>query len=145
MNSVRYTYSAALAATLRTTAAAYGYTLSTGATLALLTEMSGKPDVGRLFLFAGGGVLAFAVLEGFLAALGASQADFPAQAFPFAGVLNAASAAAALGIATLVTHFIKSSLAWFVAPIGTTAIYMLVVALQVTAVAAGQKRGSGAA
>jgi hypothetical protein len=100
MSSMRSTYGAALQVTMRNTAAAYGYTLSTAATLSLLTEMSGKSDAGRLFLFAAGGVLSFALLEAFLA--------------------------------------------WFLAPLGTTAIYMLVVAAQVTAVAAGQRRASGA-
>lgn len=143
MSSMRRTYGAALQVTLRNTAAAYGYTLSTAATLSLLTEMSGKSDAQRLFLFAAGGVLAFALLEGFLAALGPSAAEPPEQAVPFAGALNAASVAAALGMAILVAHFVRSSLAWFLAPLGTTAIYMLVVAAQVTAVAAGQRRGSG--
>jgi hypothetical protein len=140
---MRGTYGAALQVTLRNTAAAYGYTLSTAATLSLLTEMSGKSDAQRLFLFAVGGILAFALLEGFLAALGPSAAEPPEQAVPFAGALNAASVAAALGMAILVAHFVRSSLAWFLAPLGTTAIYMLVVAAQVTAVAAGQRRGWG--
>ena len=144
MSSMRRTYGAALQVTMRNTAAAYGYTLSTAATLSLLTEMSGKSDPGRLFLFAAGGVLAFALLEAFLAALGSSAAEPPEQAVPFAGALNAASVGAALGLATLVAHFVRSSLAWFLAPLGTTAIYMLVVAAQVTAVAAGQRRASGA-
>jgi hypothetical protein len=140
---MRGTYGAALQVTLRNTAAAYGYTLSTAATLSLLMEMSGKSDAQRLFLFAAGGILAFALLEGFLAALGPSAAEPPEQAVPFAGALNAASVAAALGMAILVAHFVRSSLAWFLAPLGTTAIYMLVVAAQVTAVAAGQRRGWG--
>jgi hypothetical protein len=143
MSSIRRTYGAALQVTLRNTAAAYGYTLSTAATVSLLTERLGTPGAGRLFLFAAGGILAFALLEGFLAALGSSAAEAPEQAVPFAGALNAASVAAALGMAILVAHFIRSSLAWFLAPLGTTAIYMLVVAVQVTAVAASQRRGSG--
>jgi hypothetical protein len=143
MTSMRRTYGAALQVTMRNTAAAYGYTLSMGATLSLLTEVSGKPDAGRLFLFAFGGVLAFALLEAFLAALGSTAAGSPEQAFPYAGALNAVSVAAALGMAILIVHFVRSPLAWFLAPLGTTAVYMLVVAGQVTAVAAGLRRSSG--
>ena len=143
LSSMRRTYGAALQVTMRNTAAAYGYTLSTAATLSLLTEMSGKPDVGRLFLFALGGIVAFALLEAVLASLGSPTAEAPEQAVPFAGALNAASVAAALGTAILVAHFVRSSVAWFLAPLGTTSIYMLVVAAQVTAVAAAQQRGSG--
>jgi hypothetical protein len=141
MNSMRHPYGAALRVTMRNTAAAYGYTLSTAATLNLLTEMAGKPDARRLFLFAIGGVIAFVLLEAVLAALG-SAAESPEQAFPFAGALNVASVAAAFGMATLIVHFVRSSLAWFLAPMGTTAVYMLVVAVQVTAVAAAKRRSS---
>jgi hypothetical protein len=140
MSSMRSTYGAALQVTMRNTAAAYGYTLSAGATLSLLTELSGKPDAGRLFLFALGGVLAFALLEAVLAALGSPASDAPEQAFPYAGALNVVSVAGALGMAVLITHVVRSSLAWFLAPLSTTTIYMLVVAAQVTAVAAGQRR-----
>jgi hypothetical protein len=141
---MRHTYGAALRVTMRNTAAAYGYTLSTATTLSLLTQMEGKPEAGRLFLFALGGVIAFVLLEAVLAALG-SAAKPPEQPFPFAGALNVASVAAAFGMATVVTHLVRSSLAWFLAPMGTTAVYMLVVAVQVTTVAAGQRgRSSGA-
>lgn len=143
MSCMRGTYGAALRVTLRNTAAAYGYTLSTAATLGVLTEMAGKPDVGRLFLFAIGGVTAFVLLEVLLlAALRTPAPQPPEQAFPFAGALNAASVCAALGMATLVAHFVRSPLAWFLAQMSTTAIYMLVVALEVTIVAAVLRRSS---
>jgi hypothetical protein len=144
MSSTRDTYGAALRVTLRNTAAAYGYTLSTSATIGVLTEMTGKPDVGKLFLFAVGGVVAFVLLEGLLAALGRPVPQPVEHAFPFAGALNVASVCAALGIATLIAHFVRSSLAWFIAQMGTTVIYMLVVAVEVTVVAAIQGRASGA-
>ena len=142
MDSMRGTYGAALRVTMRNTAAAYGYTLSTAATLSLLTERAGKPNAGRLFLFALGGVIAFVLLEAVLATL-RSAAESPDQAFPFAGAFNVASVAAAFGMAILVVHFVRSSLAWFLAPMGTTAVYMLVVASQVTAVVAAKRRSSG--
>ena len=111
MSSLRGSYGAALRVTMRNTAAAYGYTLSTAATIAVLGETAGKPDTGRLFLFAFGGVTAFA-----------------------------ASVCAALGMATLIAHLVRSPLAWFLAQLGTTAIYMLVVAVEVTVAAALQRR-----
>jgi hypothetical protein len=142
MSSVRGTYCAALQVTLRNTAAAYGYTLSTAATISVLTEMAGKPDAGRLFLFAVGGVTAFVLLEALLAALGTAAPQPPEHAFPDVGALNAASVCAALGMAILVAHFVRSSLAWFLAQMSTTAIYMLVVAVEVTVVTAVQRRAS---
>jgi hypothetical protein len=142
MSCMRGTYGAALRVTLRNTAAAYGYTLSTAATIGVLTEVAGKPDAGRLFLFAIGGVTAFVLLEALIAGLRTPAPQPPEQAFPFAGVLNAASVCAALGMAVLVAHFVRSPLAWFLAQMSTTAIYMLVVAVEVTVVAAVLRRSS---
>jgi predicted MFS family arabinose efflux permease len=142
MSSLRGTYGAALRVTMRNTAAAYGYTLSTAATVAVLGETAGKPDTGRLFLFALGGVTAFVLLEGVVGALGKPAPQRPDQAaIPFAGALNAASVCAALGMAVLVAHLVRSPIAWFLAQLGTTAIYMLVVAVEVTVAAAVQRRG----
>jgi predicted MFS family arabinose efflux permease len=141
MSSLRGSYGAALRVTMRNTAAAYGYTLSTAATIAVLGETAGKPDTGRLFLFALGGVTAFVLLEGVVGALGKPAPQRPDQAaVPFAGALNAASVCAALGMATLIAHLVRSPLAWFLAQLGTTAIYMLVVAIEVTVAAALQRR-----
>lgn len=129
---------------MRNTAAAYGYTLPTAATVSALTETAGKPDTGKLFLFALGGVVAFVLLEAVAGALGTPGPQPPEQAaIPFAGALNAASVCAALGMAVLVAHLVGSSLAWFLAQLSTTAVYMLVVAVQVTVAAAIQQRAAG--
>ena len=140
MSSTRGTYGAALRVTMRNTAAAYGYTLSTAATIGVLGETTGEPDAGKLFLFAIGGVTAFILLEGIVGALGTPAPQPPEQAIPFAGALNAASVCAALGMATLIAHLVRSPVAWFLAQLCTTAIYMLVVAIQVTVAEAIQRR-----
>src|SRR5258708_677506 len=139
MSSLRGTYGAALRVTMRNTAAAYGYTLSTSATLSLLTEMTGKPDALKLFLFAIGGVIAFVLLEAVFAALRTLSEKPLEHAVPFAGALNAVSVCSALGMAILIVHFVRSALAWFIAQMGTTAIYMLIVAAEITVAAAIQR------
>jgi Na+/phosphate symporter len=144
MSSIRGTYSAALRITMRNTADAYGYALSTAATLSALTEATGKPGTGKLFLFVIGGVIAFVLLEALLAALGTPAPQPPERAIPFAGALNAASVCAALGMAVLIAHLVQSSAAWFLAQLSTTAIYLVVEAVQVTIAAAVQRRGPGA-
>ena len=141
ISSLRGTYGTALRVTVRNTAAAYGYTLSTSATLSLLTEMTGKPDALKLFLFAIGGVIAFVLLEAVLAALRTSAQQQPLEhAIPFAGALNAVSVASALGMAILIVHLVRSALAWFLAQMATTAIYMLVVAVEIVIAAAIERR-----
>jgi hypothetical protein len=47
-------------------------------------------------------------------------------------------------MAVLIVHFVRSSLAWFIAQMGTTAIYMLVVAVELTVAAAVQRHTSSA-
>lgn len=143
MRSVRGTYGAALRITLRNTASAYGYTLATATTIHVLTDVGGKADTEELFLFAVGGVVAFVVLEAILFGLKAPKPQQPLEhAVPFAGALHAASVCLALGVAIVIAHAVRSPLAWFLAQLATTAIYMLVVAVEITVAAAIQRRAS---
>lgn len=128
-------YRAALNLTLRQTAAAYGYTLTIAATVAVLTSVRGKPGEGELFLFVAGGLTAFVALEAMLLLRPSGDAR-PDAAFPFAGALNFLSVMAALGAATGTAHAVHSPLAWLLAPLASTAVYMLLVAVQVAVVAA---------
>lgn len=134
MASPRSAYSAALRLTLRNTAAAYGYALTLAPTMALLGSIHGRPHEAQVFLFAAGGVLAFAALEVAMLAFADRDGDTPEHAFPFAGALNVLSVLAGLGTATGVAHAFSGGFAWFLAPLAATAVYMLVVACQVTLV-----------
>lgn len=127
-------YRAALGATLRSTAAAYGYTLTVGTTLAELTTAHGSPHAADLFLFALGGLVAFAVLELLLRLLPEPAQDSPSQAFPLAGVLNFVAVSGGLGAGLGLSQALSSDAAWPLAGLGATATYMLLVAAQVTLV-----------
>ncbi|MDQ3880171.1 MAG: hypothetical protein M3295_03730 [Chloroflexota bacterium] len=100
-------------------------------TAAELTTVRGKPHAGQLFLFVAGGLTAFAVLEGLLRALRSADEQAPETAFPFTGALNFLSVSAGLGAAIGLAHAIHSTLAWMAAPLAATALYMLVVAVQI--------------
>lgn len=127
-------YSSALRRTLRNTAAAYGYTLTIATTIGTLNSTHGRPDAGDLFLFASGGLAAFALLEGVVSLLPSPGEDRPEQAFPLAGALNFVSVGAALGVAVGAAHAVAGAVAWLLAPGAATAVYMGAVALQVTLV-----------
>lgn len=88
----------------------------------LLTERAGKPDAARLFLFAVGGVIAFVLLEAVCWLPLDPQQSPPTRPFSSPGAFNVALVAAAFGMAALVVHLVRSSLAWFLAPMGTTAV-----------------------
>jgi hypothetical protein len=123
-------YGAALRSTLRATAAAYGYTLTTGATLAALVSTHGAPRTGEAMLFAAGGVLAFAVLEAVTLILHPGDEPAPRPGFRFTGALNFAAVFVALGAASGLAHGVDGSIAWLLAPMASTALYMLGVAAQ---------------
>ena len=125
-------YAGALRETLRATAAAYGYTLSTATTITALSSVHGSPGTADLFLFAAGGLAAFAGLELSLLALGAAphSEGVQRQQFPLAGALDVFAVPAALGSSIGISHALHSDLAWLLAPLAATAVYMLVVAAQ---------------
>ena len=127
-------YPAALRTTLRQTAAAYGYTLSIAASISAMTAIRGTPGEASLFLFAGGALGAFALLEGVLHIARVPPDDSPEVAFPLAGALNFLSVPAAIAAVVGVAHAVDSPLAWLIAGTMATGIYMPVVALQVSAV-----------
>lgn len=128
-------YGSALRQTLRDTAAAYGYTLTIATTSALLVSLEGSPGVGDLFLFGAGGLAAFAALDVFALALPAR--DEPMEAtYAFAGALNRVSMGAGLGAATGMARAVDGSLAWLLAAMAATGVYLAVVALQLTIAAA---------
>lgn len=127
-------YRAGLRTTLRSTAAAYGYTLTIATTAAELTTVRGTPGTGELFLFVAGGLAAFAVLEILLHAVPSADGDAASHAFPFAGALNFVAVAAGLGAAIGVVHAVGAALAWLLSPMAATAVYLLLVAAQVAVI-----------
>ena len=129
------TYPSALRTTLRATAAAYGYTLAIGTTAVATMDAHGSPTTGDLFLFVGGGLAGFAILEMLLQLLGSKDDESPEHTFPFAGALNLLAVSIALAGAVLVVDALDSALVWLLAPMTATILYMLLVAVQVTFVA----------
>lgn len=128
-------YVPALKTTLRQTAAAYGYTLAIGSTTTLLVSTQSWPSSGDVFLFALGGLIAFALLDALLELTHSGGGEGPGVAFPFAGTLNFFSVLAALGLVDALTHAIHTGIVWLLAPALATAVYLAAVAVQVSVVA----------
>jgi hypothetical protein len=125
-------YRAGLGTVLRSTAASYGYTLTTAATVTQLVTVHGAPGIGKLFLFVVGGLIAYAAIEVLLLTIPVAVVGPPGQLVPFAGALNLVSVTAAFGAATVITHALLPWLAWLLSPMAATAVYLLLVAGQVT-------------
>jgi uncharacterized membrane protein YbhN (UPF0104 family) len=137
-------YTAALAQTLRATAAAYGYTLTIASTAAALVASRGQPDAAELYLFTLGGLAGFAVLELLLLRRGGRSSKQVENAYPFAGALNIVSVCAALGVAVLLADGESHLIVWLLAPLAATATYLVVFAAEIALIAMLRERRAGA-
>ena len=125
-------YLSALRTTLRHTAAAYGYALTLASTSALLVSTQSGPSAADVFLFAFGGLVAFALLDA-VVEISRGRGDEEAQvAFAFAGALNFFSVFIALGAVDALAHALHAEVTWLLAPAVATAVYLLVVGVQVS-------------
>jgi hypothetical protein len=135
-------YLSALKATLRRTAAAYGYALTIASASALLVSTQSSPSTADVFLFALGGLAAFTLLDAVLEVSRAAGGEDSTVAFPFAGALNFFSVFGALGLVDALVHAIHAEIVWLLAPALGTGVYLAVVAVQVS-VAERIRHGSG--
>lgn len=137
-------YLSALKTTLRQTAAAYGYALTIASTSALLVSTQNSPPAAAVFLFALGGLASFALLDALLELSREPGDEESDVAFPFAGALNFFSVLAALGLVDALVHAVHAEVVWLLAPALATAVYLAVVAVQVS-VAKRIRRDAGRA
>lgn len=126
----RGTYRAGLAITLRSTAAAYGYTLTIATTVATLIANQGAPTMVELYLFIFGGSLAFAALELALRLVEPAVCEVD-HVYPLAGALNVVSVAGAFSAASAVAHGPDGMLAWLLAPLAASVVYFALIAAEV--------------
>ena len=123
-------YRRSLIATVRGSAAAYGYTLSIWTSGAALMREHGQPSMGDIALFMAGGVAAFAIVA--LMATGGSR-ELP-DSLPEllqAGTMHLISAGSALGAAMLISVYVDGGAAWPLASFSLTALYLTITAGQV--------------
>jgi hypothetical protein len=133
---------AALREVVRASSAAYGYTLTVATTISTLVSREGSPGTGELFLFAAGGLLAFAALDLALLATGENESGELLQAaLPLAAALNVLAVGVALGAATLLSRAISGSIAWLACPFAATLLYLVVLAGQLRLVGSMRTRG----
>ena len=125
-------YRSALRATVATSAAPYGYTLTIWTTGAILSHARGIPDSAEALLLLIGAVAAYALVGG-LAFGGMSEhlVPEPARAAVWGG-LQFISVGLAIVAATLVAHLVTNIGAWPLDGFLVTGIYLLASACQLT-------------
>jgi len=106
----------------------YGYTVVVWTSGGVLIQTHGPPSAGSAFLFLGGAVLAFAAVSG-LAGAGPEVAETSADLDGrWVGTSSGIAAAIGLGGAVVVAGVFESSVAFPLAALLATALYLLVSA-----------------
>jgi len=136
-------YKSALRATVATSAAPYGYTLTIWTTGAILSHARGIPDTGEALLLLAGAVAGYTFVGA--AAFGGFAEHVvpqPSQAAVW-GALHVFSVGLAIAGATLVAHLVTSTAAWPVDGFAATTLYLLASAMQLTLARASIVRRPG--
>jgi hypothetical protein len=122
-----------LQAAVANSAAPYGYTLTIWTSGAVTTNARGIPSTWEALLFLAGAVAGFALIGaiayGSLARIVATE---DGRAVRLWGSFHLPSVGLAIALATLVAHFVKSSLAWPIVGFLATIAYLALIAAQFT-------------
>ena len=122
-------YARALRATVRASAAPYGYTVTVWTSGGALIHFHGLPNIGDLFLFMAGAVVAFAAVALTSRAF-APDSVGEQSASLLIGAFHVWSVGAALGAVVGLASAISGDLAWLVGAFAATAVYLVTVGFQ---------------
>jgi hypothetical protein len=125
---------------------AYGYSVTITASFGLLTIIVGSPSASEIFAFAGGAVLAVAVVEA-----GASGGfrhrlqEEPSRVRALGGSISVFSVGFALLTVLMVGRLMSGSLAWLVGSFLATLVFLLIFALEIglAELLGGRREGTG--
>ena len=116
----------------RENVSAYGYSVTITASYGLLSVIVGSPSVLEVFAFAGGAVVAVALVEA-VASGGFRHRleEEPSRVRALGGSISFFSVGLALLAALLIGHFVSGFLAWPLGSFLATLVFLLVFALEV--------------
>jgi hypothetical protein len=127
-------YFRGLGESTRTNALAFGYSITSAASFAVLEQTAGRTSVGRIFLFVVGAGVAFAgvnalVTRGFRIRVERE----PPLVLALGTSLSVISISAGVGVAALIGDAIPGAVGWLIGPILATWAYLGVAALEIAA------------
>jgi hypothetical protein len=115
----------------RNNVTAYGYSVSITAAFAILQTSRSDTGVLEIFVFAGGAVVAFAIIAGLASGFFREELeDQPSHVKSLAGALSFFSVGLALCVAYLVGILLEGLPAWPVSAFLTTVVYVAAVGLE---------------
>jgi small-conductance mechanosensitive channel len=127
----RARYVRGIRTSVRDNAAAYGYSVTITATMAVISAELGTPGAAEIFLFVAGAVSAFTVVEaavsrGFRERLRGE----PAEVVALGSALGFASAGGGVGTAALTAEILGSGWAWPLGSLLATTVFLLAVGIE---------------
>jgi hypothetical protein len=115
----------------RNNVTAYGYSISITAAFAILQTSRTDTGILEIFVFAAGGVVAFAIIAALASGFFREQLeDQPSNVKSLAGALSFFSVGLALGVAYLVGILLEGLAAWPVSAFLTTLVYVSAVGIE---------------
>ena len=115
----------------RNNVTAYGYSISITAAFAILQTSRSDTGILEIFVFAAGGVVAFAIIAALVSGFFREELeDQPSNVKSLAGALSFFSVGLALGVAYLVGILLKGLAAWPVSAFLTTLVYVTAVGIE---------------
>ena len=104
----------------------FGFSILVTVTFGLLQTVVGSPDVARIFLFAGGAVLSFTLLEGVLSrGFRTPMPQHRTQVQAAGTSMNLLSVLGGLGVAWLAARSTSHLAVWAAAPFLAASVYLL--------------------
>ncbi len=124
-------YLRGLHASARGNAAAYGYSVTITASFGILSTVVGTPRVAEIFVFAGGAVLAFALVEAVVSGgFRHGLSDEPSEVRALGGSISVFSVGLSLAAALAAGSFFGGLVAWPVGSFLATLTYLLLFAFE---------------
>lgn len=137
-------YRRAMVTMLEASAAPYGYTVTMWSSGAVAVHLRGSPGLLEIALFAGGAVVAFALLAVLLRPAARDISPLPpGPSRLVAGSVDFLAVGLAVGVAGLAA-LIPTQPAWALVSFVATALYLLIASLQLALAAARAERSTGA-
>jgi threonine/homoserine/homoserine lactone efflux protein len=124
-------------------ASAYGYSVTITATFGILSVVAASTSVFEIFAFAGGAVLAYALVDG-VASGGFKHGprdEEPSEVTALGSSISFVSVGVALGVALVEAQLVGGWVAWPLGAFSATVAYLLLLALEI-GLAERAKRGS---
>jgi hypothetical protein len=127
-------YFRGLGESTRTNALAFGYSITSTASFAVLEQTAGRITVGRIFLFVLGAGVAFAGINALVTRGFRTRVERePPLVLALGTSLSVISISAAVGVTALIGEAIHGAVAWLIGPILATWAFLGVAALEIAA------------